>query len=70
MRSSAGTNRSARKPANNMALASRDFRSLRLDGISREFGHMRALSDVSLTVQRGEFIALLRARRDAASRPR
>ena len=42
-----------------MALASRDFRSLRLDGISREFGHMRALSDVSLTVQRGEFIALL-----------
>ncbi len=42
-----------------MALASRDFRSLRLDGISREFGRMRALSDVSLTVQRGEFIALL-----------
>ena len=35
-----------------MALASRDFRSLRLDGISREFGTMRALSDVSLTVER------------------
>jgi putative spermidine/putrescine transport system ATP-binding protein len=42
-----------------MALASHAFRSLRLDGISREFGAMRALHDVSLTVQRGEFIALL-----------
>src|SRR5216683_1526759 len=42
-----------------MAIVSRDFRSLRLDGISRDFGHMRALHDVSLTVQRGEFIALL-----------
>jgi putative spermidine/putrescine transport system ATP-binding protein len=42
-----------------MALASRDFRSLRLDGISREFGYLRALSNVSLTVERGEFIALL-----------
>ena len=42
-----------------MALASNAFRSLRLDGISREFGGIRALSDVSITVQRGEFIALL-----------
>ncbi|MBN8928841.1 MAG: spermidine/putrescine ABC transporter ATP-binding protein [Rhodospirillales bacterium 69-11] len=42
-----------------MAIASRDFRSLRLDGISRAFGHLNALHDVSLTVQRGEFIALL-----------
>ncbi len=42
-----------------MVLASHAFRSLRLDGISREFGAMRALHDVSLTVQRGEFIALL-----------
>src|ERR1700749_1888672 len=42
-----------------MALASHAFRSLRLEGITREFGLMKALSDVSLTVQRGEFIALL-----------
>ena len=42
-----------------MPIASRDFRALRLDRISREFGPMRALSDVSLTIQRGEFIALL-----------
>jgi putative spermidine/putrescine transport system ATP-binding protein len=42
-----------------MALASNAFRSLRLEGITREFGSMRALSDVSLTVQRGEFVALL-----------
>jgi len=40
-------------------IAARDFRSLRLDRISRDFGQMRALRDVSLTVQRGEFIALL-----------
>jgi putative spermidine/putrescine transport system ATP-binding protein len=42
-----------------MALASHAFRSLRLEGISREFGGVRALHDVSLTVERGEFIALL-----------
>src|SRR6201994_3754960 len=42
-----------------MALASHAFRSLRLRRISREFGTMRALHDVSLTVERGEFIALL-----------
>ena len=42
-----------------MTLASHAFRSLRLEGITREFGPMKALSDVSLTVQRGEFIALL-----------
>ncbi len=42
-----------------MAIASRDFRELRLDGVSRRFGALNALRDVSLTVQRGEFIALL-----------
>jgi putative spermidine/putrescine transport system ATP-binding protein len=42
-----------------MALVSHAFRSLRLERISREFGTMRALHDVSLTVERGEFIALL-----------
>ncbi len=42
-----------------MVLASRDFRALRLDGISRAFGALNALRDVSLTVERGEFVALL-----------
>ncbi len=42
-----------------MAIASRDFRELRLERISRDFGTLNALKDVSLTVRRGEFIALL-----------
>ncbi len=42
-----------------MPIARRDFRELRLDRISRAFGHMHALSEVTLTVGRGEFIALL-----------
>jgi len=42
-----------------MAIESRDFRSLRLDHISRRFGTLNALKDVTLTINRGEFIALL-----------
>ena len=42
-----------------MPIASRDFCELRLQGISRDFGQLRALRGVSLTVERGEFIALL-----------
>ncbi len=42
-----------------MAIVSRDFRELRLDRVSRDFGQLHALRDVSLTVARGEFIALL-----------
>ncbi len=42
-----------------MAIASRDFRELRLEQISRDFGQVHALRDVSLTVRRGEFVALL-----------
>ena len=42
-----------------MAIAARDFRELRLDGMSRNFGFVNALKGVNLTVRRGEFIALL-----------
>jgi putative spermidine/putrescine transport system ATP-binding protein len=42
-----------------MASVSRDFRRLRLDRVSREFGTLSALREVSLEVGRGEFIALL-----------
>jgi putative spermidine/putrescine transport system ATP-binding protein len=42
-----------------MAIASQAFRTLKLDGVSRDFGTLNALKSVSLTVQRGEFIALL-----------
>jgi len=42
-----------------VAIASRDFRELRLDGISRAFGTVHALRDVTLTVGRGEFVALV-----------
>jgi putative spermidine/putrescine transport system ATP-binding protein len=42
-----------------MASVSRDFRRLRLDRVSREFGTLSALREVSLEVERGEFIALL-----------
>ena len=42
-----------------MALVPHDFRRLRLDGVSRDFGTFNALKDVTLDVGRGEFIALL-----------
>jgi putative spermidine/putrescine transport system ATP-binding protein len=42
-----------------MPSASRDFRELRLNGVSRDFGQRHALRDVTLTVARGEFVALL-----------
>ncbi len=42
-----------------MTIASRNFRELRLEGVSRDFGQLRALRDVNLTVRRGEFVALL-----------
>jgi putative spermidine/putrescine transport system ATP-binding protein len=36
-----------------------EFRQLRLDGVSRNFGGANALDGLSLTIERGEFIALL-----------
>ncbi len=42
-----------------MAIQAAGFRELRLDRLSRQFGTVNALRDVSLTVRRGEFIALL-----------
>ena len=42
-----------------MASAPHDFRELRLDRVTRDFGQTHALRDVTLTVARGEFVALL-----------
>jgi len=42
-----------------MSAASRDFRELSLDRVGRDFGGLSALRDVSLTIGRGEFVALL-----------
>ena len=42
-----------------MTIAARDFRELRLEGMSRRFGNVNALRDINLAVRRGEFIALL-----------
>ncbi len=42
-----------------MSIHAANFRELRLDRLSRQFGAMNALRDVTLTVKRGEFIALL-----------
>ena len=40
-------------------LNSDDFSELRLEGVSRAFGKSAALADLTLTVKRGEFVALL-----------
>jgi putative spermidine/putrescine transport system ATP-binding protein len=42
-----------------MTIAGRDFRELRLEGMSRSFGGLNAVKGVTLNVRRGEFIALL-----------
>src|SRR5215212_10379049 len=42
-----------------MAIHAADFRELRLERLSREFGTLNAVKDVSLTIRKGEFIALL-----------
>jgi putative spermidine/putrescine transport system ATP-binding protein len=40
-------------------MSTRDFRQLRLEGMGRDFGLLNALKGIELTVERGEFIALL-----------
>ncbi len=42
-----------------MPLVPRNFRELRLDAVSRDFGRTHALHNLELTVGRGEFVALL-----------
>ncbi|HYF53132.1 MAG TPA: ABC transporter ATP-binding protein [Salinarimonas sp.] len=42
-----------------MAIHAANFRELRLERLSRAFGTVQALKDVTLTIRRGEFIALL-----------
>jgi putative spermidine/putrescine transport system ATP-binding protein len=42
-----------------MTIQAASFRELRLDRLSRNFGAHNALKDVSLTIRKGEFIALL-----------
>ena len=42
-----------------MTIASGNFRALRLDHVGRDFAELHALRDITLTVGRGEFIALL-----------
>ena len=43
----------------NTLTALRDFKALRLDAMSRDFGLLNALKGITLTVGRGEFVALL-----------
>src|SRR3954469_4075476 len=42
-----------------MAIHAADFTELKLSGLSREFGGVAALRDVTLSINKGEFIALL-----------
>jgi putative spermidine/putrescine transport system ATP-binding protein len=42
-----------------MTIHAAEFRELRLDRLSRVFGNLNALHDVTLTIRQGEFIALL-----------
>jgi putative spermidine/putrescine transport system ATP-binding protein len=42
-----------------MTIHAASFRELRIDRLSREFGTVNALKEVSLTIRQGEFIALL-----------
>ncbi len=47
------------RPAMTAMTASRDTTVLELDGVSKRFGNVRALSEVSLSVSEGEVVALV-----------
>ncbi len=51
--------KSAPKKPSDVTIHAAPFRELRLDRISRDFGTLNALRDITLTVRQGEFIALL-----------
>src|SRR3954463_7900048 len=61
--SGAGTRKSAARNGSDrsstMAIHAANFRELKIDGLSREFGKLAALREVNLTIRQGEFIALL-----------
>jgi putative spermidine/putrescine transport system ATP-binding protein len=42
-----------------MTMHAAPFQELRFDGVRRDFGALNALRDITLTIQQGEFIALL-----------
>src|ERR671927_269202 len=42
-----------------MAIHAAEFRELKLDRLTRAFGTVNAVKDVTLTIRKGEFIALL-----------
>jgi len=42
-----------------MDLSPATFKTLRLDNVGRDFGQLKALSQLTLSVERGEFVALL-----------
>ena len=50
---------SAQTSANARISAAQSFKELRLEGVRRDFGNVSALRDVTLTVERGQFVALL-----------
>ncbi|MFI5011403.1 MAG: ABC transporter ATP-binding protein [Hyphomicrobiales bacterium] len=45
--------------AGRVALGPQAFKELRLEGVSRDFGTVNALRDLTLTIRRGQFVALL-----------
>jgi putative spermidine/putrescine transport system ATP-binding protein len=45
--------------AHRLASRARAFKELRLEGVRRDFGTVNALRDLTLTIPRGEFVALL-----------
>src|SRR5580658_9170585 len=47
------------RPSDARAFHAQSFKELRLEGVRRDFGSVSALRDLTLTIGRGEFVALL-----------